>query len=604
MIVSRGRVNLSTRLPRARPSLNLLMAIMWVVVLFDTVLPSSTEQVFHPNVLLVVIDALRPDHLGCYGYTRPTSPTVDKLASEGVLFENAVSHAPWTKCSFSSMLTSLYPFQHGVTGWASVMPDTLIALPEVLASAGYSTACVMNAVALSGEYQVLQGFEKVTVPEKKERTPTKTSDIAIEDLSRLHRPFLLMVHYSGGHWPYRPPLAYIDLVRLEGEKHPYGILAKHRTPPLAEMPPPEELEAQKLLYDACLRYADDGVGRMIEYMEESGLLDSTLVIITADHGEAFWEHGSGLHGWSVYDELVRVPLIMRYPQVFRPGTIVPDQVQHIDLLPTIVEVTGVTDPARREGCSLVKLAATGKRSSDCGKFLPADVALCECTTPRAPATRCLRLRGWKLILESLTATRELYNLAEDPGESVNLSGRGLAVEDSLTRMLMRIPGTRLRGWRVGLLGASEKRTLEVGVAVSSGARFTFIERFASSHNAKVSVNRDSTYFRFEASGQDLNPLLFDTEPPLASVSFEIKVKAEPGIRWVYVGGEGRREIAKTFTLSPEAAVGVPEAYINMRKVGGTGICVWWLPGSSRVKGRKIELTPEQKRRLRALGYIQ
>ena len=119
---------------------------------------SGSPKIERPNIVLVVSDALRPDHLGCYGYRLPTSPTIDSLAASGILFETAVAQAPWTKASFSSMFTSLYTFQHGVLTWGSPMADTLVTLAEVLSRDGYETACVMNMIGMAGRL----GFFRVS----------------------------------------------------------------------------------------------------------------------------------------------------------------------------------------------------------------------------------------------------------------------------------------------------------------------------------------------------------------------------------------------------------------------------------------------------------
>jgi arylsulfatase A-like enzyme len=593
------------RTSKARPASRgrSLVMLVCVLVFFQVLAASCGREGTRPNVLLIVVDALRPDHLSCYGYGRPTSPVIDTISDQGVLFENAISHAPWTKSSFSSMLTSRYPFQHGVVDWESVMPDTIPTLPEVLAKAGYSTGCVMNTVALSGEYQVLKGFESVVMTEKEDRDAFKTTEDVVRILDGMRRPFFLMVHYSDVHLPYRPPLKYIDLVRTKDDAGPYKKMSSHRESQ-GDVPAPDVIQSQELLYDGCIRLADDGVAKLIEYLRNEGILDKTLVIITADHGEAFWEHGAAFHAGSVYEEVIRVPLIMRYPPLLAGPRRVPDQVRHIDLLPTILEVTGAADWVDREGESLLPLATTGRRGRHAPKFLPEDATLCECTRPRAPATRCIRLDGWKLILESLTATTELYNLSEDPGETVNLSGRGFAVEDSLLGMIRRVPGTRIGGWRIALPGAGRSAQFRVTVSLPDGARFASVERFASRPKASLSIDEDSTTFHFEAKGQDLSPLLFSTRPADSPVQLNIESAGGAAAGQVHVGETGQREMGKELDLTAAQAMGLPAGFLEAETSGTPGAYIWWLPGERAAKRATVELTPEQKQRLRALGYIQ
>jgi arylsulfatase A-like enzyme len=565
---------------------------------------SCGRESTQPNVVLLVIDALRPDHLSCYGYGRPTSPNIDEIAATGVVFENAVCHAPWTKSSFSSMLTSLYPFQHGVVDWASVMPDTLRTLPEVLAQAGYSTACVMNTVALSGEYRVLAGFDRVVVTEKEDRDAFKTSDDAIELMKGMSEPFFLMVHYSDVHTPYRPPMKYVDLVRTGDDVDPYSRLSGYRAGD-DDIPPPDVIAAKKHLYDGCIRLADDGVARLINYLAEAGIAGRTVLVVTADHGEAFWEHGAAFHAGSVYEEVMRVPLVMSYPPVLPEGKSIAEQVRHIDLLPTILDITETEDHMLREGGSLLDLAGGGTRHARKGAFLPAEAALCECTRPRAPATRCIRLDGWKFIVESITATTELYNLNQDPGETTDLSACGHAMEDSLSSMLSRVPGIRLGGWRVALPGAGQEVEFRVTVSLPGEGRFASVERFAPRPETSLEMDADSTRFKFDASGQDLNPLVFRTDPVTAEVEFSITAEGPSSPVWVQVGEAGRREIGKDFALRPEDGMGLPTDFLEAKEAGAVGAYVWWFPGEDgEAKRTTVDLTPEQKQRLRSLGYIQ
>ena len=562
-----------------------------------------------PNIVLLVVDALRPDHLGCYGYERPTSPVIDRLADDGVVFETAVSSAPWTKASFSSMLTSLHPFQHGVTDWFSVMPDSPATLPEVLARHGYSTACVMNTPALSGRFRILKGFEEVVVTEKVDRDAFKTSADAIEIIKRSEEPLFLMVHYSDVHRPYRPPWRYVDLVESDSRGRPFDQRTGETVPSAGAPAPgtPSELELARdmLAYDACVRLADDGIATILDYLGEAGIRGRTMVVVTSDHGEAFWEHGTVTHASSVYDEEIRVPLIMNYPRLLTGPTRIAEQVRHIDLLPTFLEITGLTDAEHREGVSLVDLVNTGVRGDHTGGFLPAGVALCECTRPRAPATRCIRTAGWKLIAESLTGLWELYDLRNDPGETVNLSGTGLAVEDSLLAMIRDVPGIRIGGWRIGLTGAGPETVFRVEVVVPQGAKFSDVRRFATKADISVDMRGDSTGFSFEATGEDLNPLLFETEPRESRVRFKVSAAGDDIPSKAYAGPSKTIPLDEEVVLASDQAFGLPEDFRDARVSGRPGAYIWWFPGEGMAVPRQVqELSPEQKKRLRALGYIQ
>jgi arylsulfatase A-like enzyme len=582
---------------------HLAAAVGVMLVLFSACTPASCEEA-KPNVVLLVIDALRPDHLGCYGSVRPTSPTIDNLAAVGIVFETAVGHAPWTKSSFSSMLTSLYPFQHGVTDWPSVLPDTLMTLAEALAAGGYSTACVMNTPALGGPYQILQGFDEVIVTEKEDRDAFKTSADAIELASRAGRPFFLMVHFSDVHSPYRPPIKYVRMVRLETDIDPYAVRISDGTD-FDEHADSIRIARNTVLYDACIRLADDGVGVILDYLDEAGLTDNTLVILTADHGEAFWEHGKGFHAGSTYEEVIRVPLIVSWPKRFDKPARIPHQARHIDILPTILEIAGIQDDQYREGISLVDVMMTGRPPQAAGKFLPADHALCECTRPRAPATRCIRTNDWKLIFESLTSTWELYDLRKDPGETADLAGEGLAIEDSLMNLIVNVPGVKLGGWRIALTGAGPHVSFDVSVVLPQRAGLSVVKRFAKPPDAGVEIRDDRKAFDFRATGQDLNPLFFTADPPDTRVKFKFTASGKDIPPHVLIGESGEMAIGEEFIVSPQQAMGLPQDYLRAIISGRPGAYVWWFPGEGmEVGGETVDLTPEQMQRLRALGYIQ
>jgi arylsulfatase A-like enzyme len=582
-----------------------LLAIAMLASCFACVSVSyGTEK---PNIVLLVVDALRPDHLGCYGGVRPTSPAIDELASGGILFETAVAHAPWTKSSFSSMLTSLYPFQHGVIDWPSVLPDTLVTLAEALAGAGYGTACVMNTPALGGPYRILQGFDDVVVTEKVDRDAFKTSGDALDLIRDAEQPFFLMVHFSDVHSPYRPPMEYVRKIKLETDFDPYSKRVSIQLG-LGDEPDSARIARDIVLYDACVRLADDGVDVILDYLDQAGLRDNTLVILTADHGEAFWEHGKGFHAGSTYEEVIRVPLIMAYAELFTGAARIAHQVRHIDLLPTILEIAGVKDDEYREGVSLVDLIITGKRAAAAGKFFPAQYALCECTRPRAPATRCIRTYNWKLIFESLTSTWELYNLREDPGETENVAGRGLAVEDSLMNMIVSVPGVRLGGWRIAFTGVGPDAGFDIEVVLPQRATLSTVRRFADRGSGGIDMRDDGKGFSFAAEGQDLNPLFFTADPPDTRIKFKLTASGRDGAdvpSEVLVGESGKMPIGEEFVLSPEQALGLSGDYRRTHISGRPAAYIWWFPGEGMdVGGETVELTPEQKKRLRALGYIQ
>jgi arylsulfatase A-like enzyme len=557
-----------------------------------------------PNIILVVVDALRPDHLGCYGYGRPTSPYIDSLAAGGVVFETAISHAPWTKVSFPSFLTSLYPFQHGISNWESTLPDSLLTLPEYLKAQGYGTACVVQHAVLAPKFNILQGFDRIETLILMRQGARRVRETTLQVIEGLPQPFFVMAHFFDAHKPYQMPEKYIDLVRQGEDIEPYHW---HKSDFIGmyDTPTQEEIEGNLLLYDAAIRYADSEIGKMLHSLADRGIADNTMIIITADHGEAFWEHGLPLHSTNVYDEALKVPFIFNYPRKWSEHRWVKGQVRLIDLFPTLADLVGGSVPAQCEGSSLLGFIEGGERVRPRGSFLPVDIALTECTTNPAPATRSLRTDGWKLICESLTYTFELYNLNEDPGETVNVFGTGRGEEDSLLALIGRIPSLRFRGWRVAFTGKEDGSAYRAELTLPDGGRLRAVKVMTKPAGVETVLDEDSTTCTITTEGPGTHVVLVDTDPQDAVVRLVCKNPGKAGSPVLYVGRTEERGIGERVTLSPVGALGPPSNFEVCRRHGKPAVHIWWLPGSRfRESHDKVTLTDEERARLKALGYIQ
>jgi arylsulfatase A-like enzyme len=564
---------------------------------------SESTKIERPNIILIVSDALRPDHLGCYGYPRPTSPTIDSLARKGVLFETAVTQAPWTKASFSSMFTSLYVFQHGVLHWGSPMSDTLDTLAEVLARNGYETACVMNMIGLAGRFRVLQGFERVSAAGKLERDAGISTVDAIELMKESGEPFFLVLHYFDTHRPYTPGSEYYEAVH--GEVVEDSLAGASRGIARLPDPPPELLEFDMALFDGAIRYVDYCTGRVLSYLEESGTKDRTFVIFTADHGDALWEHGVGDHGKTVYDEEILVPLIIAGPEGYWEPKRIPEQVGLIDLYPTILELTGIRDGPELEGVSLMSLIEGGGPERPGDRFLPPGYTASECTAMRLPEVRCIRRRDWKMIVEPSTARVELYNLIEDPGETRDLFGQGLAVEDTLLHLLSRIPGMSLGGWRIAFLGGRDSTIYKVEVKVAEGASIEDIDKLTQGRGIDVRRSREGWSMEVEAAPREIDMVVFNVSPDDGPLTFRVTAQGGDTREEVRVGLRGTRVAGTEFTMTRGDALGAPERLAECRRDRVPGVHIWWLPGEQAgPRTGEQNLTGEERKRLKALGYIQ
>ncbi len=415
-------------------------------------LPRRPASASAPNVLLVALDTLRADHLGAYGYSRNTSPNIDELAKQGVVFEQAISQAPWTAASFASLFTGLYPSVHGLDGGVSwgpgqssagglpfavqkTLPTSQLTLAEMLRRSGYQTAGFVSNVYVNSIFGFSQGFQVYDDDHEDysknvggaKRRGNKTNANVFKWLDGgPTEPFFLFVHYNDVHWPYNPPAPYGEewVADYEGELTPEKTTTVvERQGKQVDDLSPEDLAYLIGLYDGEIAYTDSLVASLLERVRGLDLERDLLIVVTSDHGEEFLEHGSTSHGYTLFEEQVHVPLIVHYPSRLKPLR-VPAQVRHIDVLPTLLEWAGVEElPPGVQGQSLVALAE-GRTTSGPG------VAISEATyVGERKALR--RADGLKLIRSLTGDPDQLFDLQKDPGEQENLLAAGEAPPDPL-----------------------------------------------------------------------------------------------------------------------------------------------------------------------------
>jgi arylsulfatase A-like enzyme len=338
-----------------------------------------------PSFLVVVVDTLRADHLGCYGYVRPTTPALDRLASEGALFERAFSQSSWTKPATASLFTGRFPLQHQALYERSRLPEAETTIPEYLRPRAYRTAVLSANPWVTPEYGFDQGvddfvsvyderFTRVTLfmtvlkrisqlVDGKLRLYNKVKYLVLGELSTTARdvrlvdaavawlgahgarPFFLYLHMMSPHHPYDPPKPFDRFVPDPGHapvknypRKSYEFFA-HGDP----LPEPE-LADMLARYDGDILHADTEIARLLEALDRQGLAQTTIVLVTADHGEEFYDHGNWGHGQSLYNELIRVPLIVRAPGRIPPGTRTARPVMHVDVVPTLLSLAGAPHP--------------------------------------------------------------------------------------------------------------------------------------------------------------------------------------------------------------------------------------------------------------------
>ena len=403
----------------------------------------AAEQ--RPNVVMISIDTLRPDFLGCYGHERPTSPLLDRFASEGVTFTDVTSASPWTLPSHASMLTGLYPSSHGVKNHDRQLTKETLATR--LLKAGYETMTVVNSHNIGDKrFGLLRGFEKahyqkesIEDPETKLITNQgpKIAKRAIEFLRERdpERPFFLFLHFYDVHTDFTPdPKWRMEFVR------PYDGELNGNTQQLISFRFGDEKlsEADTIfleeMYEAEIRTFDEILGRLLDYLEIAGLSDETIVAITSDHGEEYNEHGSVLHGRTYYQEVIRVPILMRGPGI-PAGLQIDDPVHLIDLTRTLYSLIAVHPSEELDGIDLSPALR--------GEALPADRLLFSEADHNnrfqgddvVDIKRLLRVGDEKLIYNRLSGEKEYYDLATDPLEQVDLAASRPERVEELFRQL-------------------------------------------------------------------------------------------------------------------------------------------------------------------------
>jgi len=391
-----------------------------------------------PNVLFVAIDTLRVDHLGAWGYERPTSPAIDAFARSAVRFERAYATAPWTKPSVASMLTGLYPSGHGAHGVDHALPDSARTLAEILSEEGFATAALVSSTMLSRKNGFGQGFEihrmVDAIGHRAVSTPgvTRAAVTVLRELAAQERPFLLFVHYFDPHYAFvaHPDVDFAApragrLTGHESMREVRGLLGDLS---------PEELAFLRDLYDEEIRFTDAGVEALLGALVELGLEEDTVVVLTADHGEEFLERGWLGHTRSLYDELVRVPLAIRAPGAAPREVATP--VSLASLTPTLLDLVGVDADGGFQAPSLAGVVR-GETSPERAVVLsevdyePAQVELPVKRTHK----KAVVADRFKLIRDDRTGALELYDLARDPGERRDLAPERPALAAELSALL-------------------------------------------------------------------------------------------------------------------------------------------------------------------------
>ena len=558
-----------------------VVARMWEPDQQATKIPTSAEEPItgasdRPNIVLISLDTVRPDHLGCYGYPRQTTPNLDRLAAGSVRFTNVWVQAPWTLPSHMSLFTSLPPSRHRVDSISRVLSQQIPTWPQLLQQAGYHTAALVNNGQMRAHWGFSRGFE--LWQEYEVDTPAANCESitgqALHWLSSAPQdPWLLFLHYFDAHDPYEAP----DTWREKFDVTLTGSVARQlawegRRPesPVRNSHLRDQLVAA---YDAEIAWLDHELGRLLPAID-----DDTMIVVLTDHGEAFEEHGWTLHGATLYEEEIRAALIIRYPGGLHADQLVATPTSFLDVGPTILEAAHLDIPKHFMGHDLTpgvegQPSAPRVVSSETKAVLDGRVAQCVIEYP------------WKAIFNLFDQSLELYRL---PDEQTNLRDQHPEIA---ARLGARIESNlAVEDYQLLHLHGSGKHELTLKLAGDNERLGLFIPAWFDERRDSLDVFEDGRQLRWVTYPRNgLQMLYLETEPRDAELVVEVLVDDQPS--------------SYAVTFDPE----IRPISISSRTVPDReGAFIYRHRGLEAIENTPINspLDERTRRQLRSLGYIR
>lgn len=545
-----------------------------------------------PNVLVFLIDTLRPDHLGCYGYNRDTSPNVDALAAEGLRFTEMISQSSWTRPAVASLLTSTYPAVHEAKDRLDVLRSDLPTLAETFQVAGYQTQGFMCNPNCLPAWGFDRGFARFLDLDSYTINPDKDKDAVDAVVAALERdagsPWFYYVHVVGPHEPYEPPAPYDTQFAPDAADDN----AEHAT--------------ARALYDGEIGFTDLQFGRVVDTMKRLGIYDNSLIVVTSDHGEEFWEHGGTGHGSTLFDEQIRIPFIMKLPQSELAGTVVDGVCQIIDVAPTIFEALELPRPASFQGSSLTGLVRGELRDQP---FAYSSLFFDKYSAHGA------RSREFKYINDSEKNLLSWFDLLADPGELHPLES---PPEDqrALARFASQIAASGNDGLHILVTGSlKEPHTIE-GTIDAEGLGVYSLHYLAN--NAEITKTETGLTFRITTSPGPNSPfdiiefheenaeqnnahlrVAADSARPIRISLILDGVTAPDDV--VFVGPSKTPRSLHDAVLQPAELFAGAESFFPSALPRRLAVYIWFVPGPDTIEGENLE--PGMADALKSLGYL-
>jgi len=425
------------------------IALCLIVFLLFSI--NCTRKVRDINVVLISIDTLRPDHLGCYGYKRNTSPFIDEIAKDGVLFKNVISSSSWTAPAMASLFTSVNPSVHGVNHGVNkqgtiynreVLSDSLATISSVLKEHGFFTMGFSSNLHMSKEMGFAKGFDVYKCT--RFSNANRLNKVILKDKDknfRKDKKFFLWIHYFDPHWPYSAQDPWIRRYN-SNEKNFEDVDFKLKSDIFKDK---YNLKNNKELlenlidrYDSEINFLDRKISLLFKKLP---IDENTLIIITADHGEEFLEHNDFTHGNNLYNQTVKIPLIIRLPASMNiKGISIEENVGIIDIFPTILDILNIPIELKLDGKSFLPLIENRKSS---------DKRIIVSELYREEANILSLIQGkWKYIHDYKENKAELYDLKMDRDEKINLIDKNPAIrsnmENQLKKYLESVKGRKIK----------------------------------------------------------------------------------------------------------------------------------------------------------------
>lgn len=534
------------------------------------------------NIIIYVIDALRPDHLNIYKYPRPTSPFISSHAREGYIFSNAFSISAWSRPSIGTLLTSLYPVFHGASNRSSYLSKNVITLAEVLKNCRYKTAAfIANGNIFDPGLNFDQGFHYFRPITTNSQGPPSAHEVIKAVRSWLHRyaqgetPFFLYIHTVDSHEPYRYlPHHFEEMKNI--------TLFPPRVKEIIISRP--HMEDYFNRYDASIRYSDLNFGRFYKELKALNLINKSIIILTADHGEEFIDHGSHGHGGRLFIEHIKVPLIIWLPERINKQKYIKELVSHLDIAPTIVNLIGLQPPSYWQGKSFAELMTKEKPM-----YQKRELYFMEELDDNK--LYAIIYNNFHYILRLKPKFEEfLFDLEKDPFELQDITQENSLILNILKNKLLNFIAETMPGYHLKYF-PSEEEVLQL--ILETKGKF---KNVINNQHIKIEISPDKRKISVQLSRKE-DCLFFSVDPENSSILIRNLNMKVP-----FFLGNQNKKIEKKYVLLEEGAKEIiTEFGLSQKTFIKPGIYIWKTRSPSKIQ---LKLDPQTIKNLKSLGYIR